>query len=198
MIICLHWWEENRDVVDRNCPSYPPVLQNLLEASHSERGFQERWLMPKACQYSRGIWLTPTVTGFNFWLALKRSGSCMDDLWRSLWTGLFSSVHEEAVTSVLSLECPPLPVSWQCFSTWVRISGPRQPKNYRVSEKWRGHAVKFTEAPDYSYFKCLHRAGICLLTLHRIAQRTLSCSSGQQNVISQIWLSPFTSQSKKK
>lgn len=66
-----------------------------------------------------------------------------------------------------------------------------------VSEKWRGHAVKFTEAPDYSYFKCLHRAGICLLTLHRTAQRTLSCSSGQQNVISQIWLSPFTSQSKK-
>lgn len=77
MIICLHWCEENCDVVDSNRPSHPPVLQNLLEASHSERGFQGRWLMLKAYQCSRGIWLTPTVIGFNFWSALKRSGLCI-------------------------------------------------------------------------------------------------------------------------
>ena len=35
----------------------------------------ERWLMPQACQRLRGIWTMPLITCFNFWSALKWSGS---------------------------------------------------------------------------------------------------------------------------
>jgi len=33
--------------------------------------FWVRWLMPHACQGSRGVWVMPSVRCFNFWLALK-------------------------------------------------------------------------------------------------------------------------------
>jgi len=38
-------------------------------------GFLERWSMPQACRCLRGIWTMPFKTCFNFWSALKWSGS---------------------------------------------------------------------------------------------------------------------------
>ena len=43
--------------------------------SNSGTGFLERWAMPHACQCLRGILTMPLITCFNFWSALKSSGS---------------------------------------------------------------------------------------------------------------------------
>lgn len=43
----------------------------LCGLSDSGTGFQERWLMPHSCQCPKGIWIMPSVTDFNFWLALR-------------------------------------------------------------------------------------------------------------------------------
>ena len=43
--------------------------------SNTETGFLERWSMPHPCQCLRGIWTMPLRTCFNFWSALKWSGS---------------------------------------------------------------------------------------------------------------------------
>lgn len=40
--------------------------------------------VPQACQPPRGIWTMPSITCFNFWVALKRSGS-----WTLIFAGSF-------------------------------------------------------------------------------------------------------------
>lgn len=43
--------------------------------SNTGTGFQERWLMPHTCQCLTYIWTVPSIISFNFWSALKWSGS---------------------------------------------------------------------------------------------------------------------------
>ena len=43
--------------------------------SKTGTGFLERWSIPHACQCLRGVWTMPLITCFNFWSALKWSGS---------------------------------------------------------------------------------------------------------------------------
>lgn len=38
----------------------------LRGRSNTGAGFLQRWLMPQACQFLRGISTMPSVTGFNF------------------------------------------------------------------------------------------------------------------------------------
>jgi len=45
------------------------------EWSNTGTGFLERWSMSQACQCLRGVRTMPLITCFNFWSALKRSGS---------------------------------------------------------------------------------------------------------------------------
>lgn len=40
------------------------------EWSNTQTGVPSRWLVPHACQRSRGIWTMPSITCFNFLLAL--------------------------------------------------------------------------------------------------------------------------------
>jgi len=50
------------------------------EWSNMGTGFLERWMMPQACQYLRGIWTVPLTTCFNFSSALNWTGSWMRSL----------------------------------------------------------------------------------------------------------------------
>jgi len=43
--------------------------------SNTATGLLERWLMPQACQCSRGIWTISLTTCYSFQSALKWSGS---------------------------------------------------------------------------------------------------------------------------
>ena len=43
--------------------------------SNTGTGFLGTWSIPQACQCLRGIWTMPLTTCFNFWSALKWSGS---------------------------------------------------------------------------------------------------------------------------
>ena len=38
--------------------------------------FLKSWLMPRACQWSRGIWMMSLVICFVFWLAPKWPDTC--------------------------------------------------------------------------------------------------------------------------
>ena len=56
------------------CLTYLYLYIYLL-LSNTGRGFLERWLMPHVCQCLRGIWTVPLIICFDFWSAMKWSGS---------------------------------------------------------------------------------------------------------------------------
>lgn len=86
------------------------ILSWLWGWSSTETGFLQRWLMPHACQCSRVIWIMPSITYFNFWLALKLSGSWT---WWSLstfqqhYSALFYS-NLSSSTTARSFSIPPV------------------------------------------------------------------------------------------
>lgn len=50
------------------CPAAKPYIFHGI-------GFLVSWWSPHGCQWSRGIWIMSSLTCFNFWLALRWSGS---------------------------------------------------------------------------------------------------------------------------
>lgn len=53
----------------------PEKISSAWGWSDPGMGFLKRQLMSQACQCSRGIQIMPSVIHFNFWSALKKSGS---------------------------------------------------------------------------------------------------------------------------
>lgn len=72
-----HRWAQPSWRIEPPPPSCPALCP-------SKAGFLEKWLMSCAWKCAGGIWITPSLLCFNFWVALKRSGS-----WTLIFAGSF-------------------------------------------------------------------------------------------------------------
>lgn len=76
--------------------------------SNTGTGSLERWMMLRACQSLRGIWIMTLITCFSFFRAnLKKSGQAVGlvKLSRSLWTSLYSVLFVLVYIQLVICKC---------------------------------------------------------------------------------------------